>query len=228
MNRRLSTLLLNCLVVKDLSTDLLISDRSIHKFGLFTRQIHLSEEDEAAVKLIKETTDPCSITVVEEIVNANCALPSAYIGAITTVDEPLKVIEADIKNVMNSTFSPELPSCESSEKGKGAMVKERHYHKEISEKFENNVNCLAEPSAIGTQEENEYDEKGAVRSFSQQDNAEVMLKELEGEIPLKAIHHLVEQNDFLGLKVGSYVLVRNNNATSKLDPKFLGPFEVIE
>ena len=24
------------------------------------------------------------------------------------------------------------------------------------------------------------------------------------------------------------MLVRNNNATSKLDPKFLGPFEVIE
>ena len=215
-------------MIKDLCTDLLISDRSIHKFGLFTKQIHLSEEDKAAVKLIKETTDPCSITVVEEIVNANCALPSAYIGAITTVDEPPKVIEADIKNVMNSTFSPELPSCESSEKGKGAMVKERHYHEEISEKSDNDVNCLAEPSAIGTQEENEYDEKGAVRSFAQQDNAEVMLKELEGEIPLKAIHHLVEQNDFLGLKVGSYVLVRNNNATSKLDQKFLGPLEVIE
>ena len=44
----------------------------------------------------------------------------------------------------------------------------------------------------------------------------------------EAIHHLVEQNDFFGLKVGSYVLVRNNNATSKLDPKFLGPFEVLE
>ena len=44
----------------------------------------------------------------------------------------------------------------------------------------------------------------------------------------EAIHHLVEQNDFLGLKVGSYVLVRNNNATSKLDSKFLGPFEVLE
>ena len=121
-------------MIKDLCTDLLISDRSIHKFGLFTKQIHLSEEDKAAVKLIKETTDPCSITVVEEIVNANCALPSAYIGAITTVDEPPKVIEADIKNVMNSTFSPELPSCESSEKGKGAMVKERHYYGEISKK----------------------------------------------------------------------------------------------
>ena len=92
-----TTFELNCLVVKDLCTDLLISDRSIHKFGLFTKQIHLSEEDKAAVKLIKETTDPCSITVVEEIVNANCALPSAYIGAITTVDEPPKVIEADIK-----------------------------------------------------------------------------------------------------------------------------------
>ena len=97
-------------MIKDLCTDLLISDRSIHKFGLFTKQIHLSEEDKAAVNLIKETTDPCSITVVEEIVNANCALPSAYIGAITTVDEPPKVIEADIKNVMNSTFSSELPN----------------------------------------------------------------------------------------------------------------------
>ena len=98
-------------MIKDLCTDLLISDRSIHKFGLFTKQIHLSEEDKAAVKLIKETTDPCSITVVEEIVNANCALPSAYIGAITTVDEPPKVIEADIVEIQErldhcfSTFS---------------------------------------------------------------------------------------------------------------------------
>ena len=98
-------------MIKDLCTDLLISDRSIHKFGLFTKQIHLSEEDKAAVKLIKETTDPCSITVVEEIVNANCALPSAYIGAITTVDEPPKVIEVDIVEIQErldhcfSTFS---------------------------------------------------------------------------------------------------------------------------
>ena len=98
-------------MIKDLSTDLLISDRSIHKFGLFTKQIHLSEEDKAAVVLIKETTDPCSITVVEEIVNANCALPSAYIGAITTVDEPPKVIEVDIVEIQErldhcfSTFS---------------------------------------------------------------------------------------------------------------------------
>ena len=71
----------------------------------------MSEEDKTAVELIKETTDPCSITVVEEIVNANCALPSAYIGAITTVDEPPKVIEVDIVEIQErldhcfSTFS---------------------------------------------------------------------------------------------------------------------------
>ena len=74
------------------------------------------------------------------------------------MDEPPKVIEADIKNVMNSTFSPKLPSCEPSEKGKGAIVKERHYYGEISEKSDNAVNYLAEPSAIGAQEEDEYDE----------------------------------------------------------------------
>ena len=34
-----TTFELNCPVRKDLSTDHLISDRSIHKFGLFTRQI---------------------------------------------------------------------------------------------------------------------------------------------------------------------------------------------
>ena len=65
----------------------------------------------------------------------------------------------------------------------------------IMEKFD--INYLAEPSAIGAQEEDEYDENGAVRSFAQKGNAEVML-------------------------------VRNSNATYKLDPKFLGPFEVLE
>ena len=77
------------------------------------------------------------------------------------------------------------------------MVKERHYYEEIFGKFD--VSYLAEPSAIGTQEENEYDEEGAVRLFAQHDNAEVMLKELEGEILLEVILNIQNiHNDFRG------------------------------
>ena len=37
-----------------------------------------------------------------------------------------------------------------------------------------------------------------------------------------------EQNSFHGLEVGSYALVKNHSGLSKVDPKFLGPFEVLE
>ena len=93
---------------------------------------------------------------------------------------------ADDLSRATNLMSP-LPSCESSEKGKGAMVKERHYYGEISEKFDNAVNYLAEPSAIDAQEDDEYDEEDAVRLFAQQGNIEVMLKELEVKIPLEVI-----------------------------------------
>ena len=36
-----------------------------------------------------------------------------------------------------------------------------------------------------------------------------------------------EQNSFQGLEVGSYALVKNHIGLSKVDPKFLGPFEVL-
>ena len=76
---------------------------------------------------------------------------------------------ADDLSRATNLMSP-LPSCESSEKGKGAMVNKRHYYGEISEKFD--VNYLAESSAIDAQEEDEYDEEDALRLFAQQGNAE--------------------------------------------------------
>ena len=106
---------------------------------------------------------------------------------------------ADDLSRATNLMSP-LPSCESSEKGKGAMVKERHYYGKISDKSDNAVNYLAEPSVIDAQEEeDEEDEEDAVRLFAQQGNAEVMLKELEGEIPLEVILNIQNiHNDFRG------------------------------
>ena len=79
------------------------------------------------------------------------------------------------------------------------MVKEKHYYGEISEKFDNAINYLAETSAIDAQEEDEEDEEDAVRLFAQQGNAEVMLKELKGEIPLEVILNIQNiHNDFRG------------------------------
>ena len=43
----------------------------------------------------------------------------------------------------------------------------------------------------------------------------------------EAINHMKEQNSFQGLEVGSYALVKNHIGLSKVDPKFLGPFEVL-
>ena len=52
---------------------------------------------------------------------------------------------------------------------------------------------------IDAQEEDEEDEEDAVRLFAQQGNAEVMLKELEGEIPLEVILNIQNiHNDFRG------------------------------
>ena len=36
-----------------------------------------------------------------------------------------------------------------------------------------------------------------------------------------------EKNSFQGLEVGSYAVVKNHIGLSKVDPKFLGPFEVL-
>ena len=58
----------------------------------------MSEEEKAFVKLIKETTDHCK-----------CTFPSNYTAAVTTVNEPPRVIEPEIKDIINSAFSMDLP-----------------------------------------------------------------------------------------------------------------------
>ena len=52
---------LGATVEMNLSVDVLISEKSIQELDLFARQFKLSAEDEAAIKLIKETGDPLRI-----------------------------------------------------------------------------------------------------------------------------------------------------------------------
>ena len=99
-----------CLVVQNLSVDVLISEKSIQELDLFARQFKLSAEDEAAIKLIKETGDPLRITPAEETLDlAKSIFPSNYVGGITTVDEPPAAISDETSQLINSRISTELP-----------------------------------------------------------------------------------------------------------------------
>ena len=99
-----------CLVVQNLSVDVLISEKSIQELDLFARQFKLSAEDEAAIKLIKETGDPLKMTPAEETLDvAKSIFPSNYVGGITTVDEPPASIFP--KRPINSSTHESQRSC---------------------------------------------------------------------------------------------------------------------